>query len=389
MILFLIALILLLYTYLGYPAILLMIVKCRRRTSTLSKTPYFPSISVIIAAYNEEGEIEDRITNILSCDYPSDLLEVVVASDGSTDRTVEIAESYEDSRVVVLAFDTNRGRALVHSEAAAIAKGEILTFSDAQSRFPPTFFRDISTSFAVQEVGCVTNEIDFVNRYSTALSQSRSMYWRFEYLLRELSSQAGILAVASGACMAVRGCLFRPLDYSTDDVDFVTPIDIVTQGYRVVHRGDIVVTEHMYVSRRSELQSRIRMTSRNWIGTWRRLKSCSIKNYAWLWWSLISHKFLRWLTPLFLLTIFVGSALEWSNPYLRAFCCVQVFMYAWASIGLFLPSSTPGWLGAPTSFCIANVGFALGILSALFGRVDATYDRRKEKINGPFRQGNG
>ena len=377
MILFLLSLSALLYTYLGYPLTLWRLSRRRQFSSTpASSEP--PTVSVIIAAYNEEKEIQERITNVFSSDYPLDRIEVIIASDGSTDRTAEQARSLKDSRVVVLDFPQNRGRAMVHNDGAATATGEILVFSDAQSRFSPTFLRNITAPFSDPKVGCVTGVLEFINRVSTSLGESRGMYWTFEYLLRDLSSRAGLLAVASGACMAVRRELFRPFTAPTDDVDFITPIDVVTQGRRVVHRNDAVTQELMFVQPRAELRSRIRMTSRNWIGTWRRLRSCSVWKYPWLWWCLVSHKFLRWLTPLFLLGVFVGSVLGWSNPVLRTACYVQIFLYGWAAFGLLLPRSVPAWFGAPTSFCVANAGFAIGVLSALFGRAKATYSRDEE-----------
>ncbi|MFH1743100.1 MAG: glycosyltransferase [bacterium] len=378
MTLFLVALGVLIYTYAGYPLILLALGKLRRPDPAPAPSDP-PSVSVIIAAFNEEEEIRERIANIFSSDYPLDRVEVVVVSDGSTDKTVEHARSAGDSRVVVLDFSENRGRAMVHNDGAAASKGDILIFSDAQSRFSPTFLRNITAPFSDPLIGCVSGVLNFINRESTSLGQSRGFYWTFEYLLRDLSSRAGVLAIASGACMAVRRDLFRPFGSATDDVDFITPIDVITQGSRLVHRSDAVAGELMFVHPRAEFRSRIRMTSRNWIGTWRRLRSCSIWRFPAVWWCLISHKFLRWLTPLFLLGIFVGSVLGWSNIYLRVACCAQIALYAWAAIGLYLPASVPGWLGAPTSFCVANAGFALGVLSALLGRAKATYDRNKEK----------
>ena len=378
MTLFLVSLALVVYTYLGYPLILKLLGKPRKpRLARTSTEPL--SVSVIIAAYNEEEAVQSRIANILASDYPSEKIEVLIASDGSTDRTVERAQAVNDPRVRALDFRENRGRATVHNDAAAAAQNEILVFSDAESRFTRDFLRNITAPFADPEVGCTTGELFFLNRESTSLGRSRGFYWTFEYLLRQYSSDAGMLAVASGACMAVRRELYRPLPSPTDDVDFITPIDVVTQGKRVVHCGNAVVEEFMFVQPRAEFRSRVRMTSRNWIGTWRRLRECPLRKYAWLWWCLVSHKFLRWLTPFFLMGVLLGSVLGWENVLLRSACLIQVALYAWALVGLYFPAITPGSLGAPTGFCVANAGFAVGVLSALLGRARAAYSRRDEQ----------
>ncbi|HOE10820.1 MAG TPA: glycosyltransferase [bacterium] len=378
MTLFLVSLALVVYTYLGYPLILKLLGKLRKpRLAWTSIEP--PSVSVIIAAYNEEEAVQSRIANILASDYPSEKIEVLIASDGSTDRTVERAQAVNDPRVRALDFQENRGRAAVHNDAAAAAQNEILVFSDAESRFTRDFLRNITAPFADPDVGCTTGELFFLNRESTSLGRSRGFYWTFEYLLRQYSSDAGMLAVASGACMAVRRELYRPLPSPTDDVDFITPIDVVTQGKRVAHCKDAIVEEFMFIHPRAEFRSRVRMTARNWIGISRRLRECPLREYAWLWWCLISHKFLRWLTPFFLMGALLGSVLGWENVLLRSACLVQVALYMWALVGLCFPAVTPGVLGAPTGFCVANAGFAVGVLSAFLGRARATYSRREEQ----------
>ena len=264
---------LIIYAYLGYPLVLGVIhyIKCNLEICCdLSKKTtlkdFLPRISVIIAAYNEEKNIENRIQNILKQDYILDNIEIIVASDGSTDKTVEIAKKYEKHNVKVLDFRENIGRATVHNNAVDIAKGEILIFTDAETIFEKDFIKEIIAPFYKKDVGCAIGNLKYVSNTNKSVQISEGIYFKFEKFIRKLESDLCILSTGTGACMGVRKNLWENL-LPTDDVDFATPLDVIRKGYKVIYVPTAIAYDLPFLSLKREFFARIRQTSKNFFGT--------------------------------------------------------------------------------------------------------------------------
>ncbi|RLG29429.1 hypothetical protein DRN98_08420, partial [Methanosarcinales archaeon] len=221
------SLIILFYTWIGYPFIIYLLTKIKRKPKVPTTPDELPSVSIIIAAYNEEKVIARRIKNLLEQDYPKEKMEIIVASDGSTDRTVGIAKQYEKYGVRILDFKQNRGRAAIQNDGVKEAKGEIVVFTDAETEFKKNFLKNITKYFA-ENIGCVVGNLIYRPK-DNSISQSEGLYFKFEKKIRELENRLGILATATGACMAVRKNLWKDLT-PIDDSDFTTPLDIILQG---------------------------------------------------------------------------------------------------------------------------------------------------------------
>ncbi|RLB04932.1 MAG: hypothetical protein DRG83_03730, partial [Deltaproteobacteria bacterium] len=228
----------LIYVYFGYLGFLklISIVKKVRTCDTAVYNDCFPIVSVIVAAYNEEKSIGRRIENLLEQNYPKDKLEIIVASDGSTDRTVRIAKQFLG--VKVLDFKENRGRAAIQNDGVKIAKGEVIVFTDSETEFEKNFLRRITEYFFYEKVGCVVGNLVYRTQ-RTSISESEGFYWKLEKKLRRLESDLGILSTATGACMAVRKNLWKDLA-PIDDSDFTTPLDVILQGYKIVYAPDAI-----------------------------------------------------------------------------------------------------------------------------------------------------
>ena len=367
--------IIIVYVYLGFFCILeilTFVFKKRIFSNNKFKTQKYPFISVIIAAFNEEKNIQRRIENLLQQDYPEDKLEIIVASDGSTDRTVEIAKQFLG--VKVLDFKENRGRAAIQNDGVKIAKGEVIVFTDSETEFKKNFLRRITEYFFYEKVGCVVGNLVYQTQ-GTSISESEGFYWKLEKKLRRLESDLGILATATGACMAVRKNLWRDLT-PIDDSDFTTPLDIILQGYRVVYTSDAIAYDIPPSSIMGELKARIRQTAKNLVGT--------LKHWGWQgWikhpfvsWGLLSHKILRWLTPFFMIGAFISNLfiLDKGIFYQLTFAG-QVIFYLIAVIGMageFLKISIP-IASTIFSFCIANIGMGIGVIKGLLGKAPAAY----------------
>lgn len=354
-----------LYTWVGYGFMLKGLSWVRK--APIHSQPYFPLVTVIVAARNEESNIEHRLRNLLELDYPPHCLEIIVGSDGSKDRTAAIVQQIKDPRIQVFKFSESRGRASVHNDAVQRAHGEVLIFTDAATRFDPSFLRTLIPNFADAKVGCVSGVIEFGNREASEISRKRGLYWRYEYWLRRLESKCGILVCASGPCMAVRKTLFRPLENGSYDVDFMTPLDVVQAGSLVLQEDNAIAYDEMFSTPRQELRAQARMVSRNLAGYADRQFLLTRYAYFPLAWSLISHKILRWGTPLILLGAFLANGALAFDGHLRVCWLLQILFYLTAVLGWLITRSgrEMSFFSAPFAFCLANLGFLLGILKAL------------------------
>jgi cellulose synthase/poly-beta-1,6-N-acetylglucosamine synthase-like glycosyltransferase len=361
------------YTWFGYGVLLTGLSGIRK--ASIQRRSFTPRVSIIVAAKNEERQMQGRLTNLLELDYPPEQLEILVASDGSTDRTAEIARSVKDQRIRLLAFPQSRGRAAVHNDAAQIARGEILVFTDAATRFERSFLQNLVRNFADARVGCVSGIINFGNREVSAVCRQRGLYWRYEYWLRRLESRCGILVCASGPCMAVRRELFQPLKGLSYDVDFMTPLDVAEAGFLVLQGDEAVAYDEMFATPRQELRAQIRMVSRNFGGYLDRRCLLNARSTAWLAWSLVSHKVLRWSTPFLLLLTFVTTGILAAQGHASALWLAQVVFYGAALVGWFRArrGQQARVFALPFAFCLANVGFFLGMVKAFRNQRIVTY----------------
>lgn len=358
------------YIYLGYLLLLRLLLAVYRIPTNIHL--YAPiKVTVLITVHNEEDAVLSRISNVLKQDYPSDLIEVLVASDGSTDRTNELVGSVQDARVRLFVSVGQVGKTAAQNMALKLASGELLIFTDAGSRFASNFIRKITSAFADDSVGAVDGHLLFSSRGNNQIALSQGYYWRYELALREAESKLGILAVASGACLAVRRHLIKEMDSSIGE-DCIVPLDVISQGYKVVHVSDAITYDEMENDPEREFRSRVRMTLRNWQGTWSRawlLNPFVNMGYSFTLWS---HKVLRWLSPFFLIAFTfstcVGAA---SGGFMMKIAAVVLFVF-YASAILGWISERRGWripfVHTTYSYILANAGFFVGVLKALARR---------------------
>ena len=256
-----------------------------------------PVITVLVTVRNEENTVGARIRNLQNADYPAERLQILVASDGSTDRTESIVNDLKKGDPRVCLFTTHGGgKSYTQSQAVGQAHGDIVVLSDSDTVFHSGALKYLAGPFADQLVGCATGRVELA-RNKNSVAESQGIYWQYEMFLRKWESSAGLLHTASGSIMAFRKHLFRPFEPIYGD-DCAIPLDIVSQGYRVVHVDDAVAYDEFPSTVKGELKARTRMTLRNITCT---LKRCSLLNalrHPLVSWAVISHKLLRWLTPL-------------------------------------------------------------------------------------------
>ncbi len=335
-----------------------------------------PSVTVLLTVFNEAGAIVERLQNILGSDYPPHLLDVLVASDGSTDETEDLVRQLDEKQVRLFRPATREGKTGTQNQAVPLARGEIIVFTDAGTRFDRNFIKNVVSPFQDASVGAVDGHLLLISDPDSGISQNQGRYWGFELKLRELESQLGILAVASGACLAVRRELLKPMCIAYGE-DCMVPLDVASQGYRIVHATDALATDLLDTDPDKEFRTRVRMTLRNWQGTWSRrglLNPVRFPGYALALWS---HKIVRWMSPLFLILMLISAtvlALEGKSIF-QAWVSLLVILCIGGLLGrrgenqrLSLPGTS-----AVYSFLLANAGFFVGLCKCLFGHKVTVY----------------
>jgi cellulose synthase/poly-beta-1,6-N-acetylglucosamine synthase-like glycosyltransferase len=369
------------YTWVGYAAILWLLraffgrAVVRDGAADGAAAAAKPFVSIIVPAHNEEERIAAKLQNCLELDYPRDRMEILVASDGSTDGTEKIVENFaaRDVRIRLLPCAGRMGKSGVQNLAALEAKGQILFLTDAEACAQPDALALLASNFADPEVGLATAAL-YLGEPSNAIGKGQGLYWRYELFLRQLESDLGTLATSSGTALAIRRELFIPMEACYGD-DCVLPLDVRLQGYRVIQEPRAIVFDSFPHTIDGELRARARMVARNWTGTLSRPAILNPLRFPGTAWGLVSHKLLRWLTPFLLLVLFLASTFSFLHGRYAFLWLLQAGFYASAVVGwLRTRSQHQAWIFAlPFGFCLANVGFLLGMIRVLRGQRIVSY----------------
>ncbi|MBK5232091.1 MAG: glycosyltransferase [Thermoleophilia bacterium] len=290
-----------------------------------------PVVTLIIAAYNEEAVIEAKVKNALELEYPRELLEIIVASDGSTDTTVAIAKEAGADQVLDL---PRRGKVAVQNAAAAAARGQILAFSDANSEWKPDALAELLEPFRDDRVGYVCGQVRFVGPDGGNLEGA---YWRFEMKVRELESELAGVTAGNGGIYAVRAAEYLPLDPSgSHDLSF--PFALAKRGFSSLYRPRASAKEKMVPSMEGELSRKRRMM----IGLYDIVVGEGMidpRGYSPVYlFEIASHRLLRYATPfLHVIALVTNLALlgsGWIYPWTLAF---QLLLLLAAVLGRWVP----------------------------------------------------
>lgn len=292
------------YCCCGY-ALLLIILCLIRRHPVQPASEHLPAVSLIIASYNEERMIRRKIENSLRLNYPRDKLEIIVFSDGSTDRTDEIVKEYAAQGIRLFRFEGRKGKTYCNNEAVKLSNGEIIVFSDANSIYEPRAIRHLVRYFSNSAVGCVSGELRY--RSEKRVVEGEAIYWNYEQFIKRLESGIGSLTTANGALYAVRRDAWDPLPEKVID-DFGTSLRIRQKGFLVLYEPEAVAWERTTKNTQAEYRRRVRMVRR---AAYSLLCEPSLRDllnpykYGLLSIQLWSHKILRWLSGFILIVLFI------------------------------------------------------------------------------------
>ena len=368
------ALALLAYTYLGYP--LAVWAWSRVRPRPVRRAPIEPSVSVLLVAHDEEGQIADRIRNLLDLDYPRERLEVLVASDGSTDATLERALAAAPDGVRVLDLRERRGKPRALNALAGRATGEVLVFTDARQRFERGTLRALVAGFADPDVGGVGGELLLVaNPDRGGVGEAVGLYWRYEKWIRRAESGVHSTVGATGAVYAVRRRLFQPLPEDTVLDDVLVPMRVVAQGHRVVFEGGARAYDRAPANASQEFARKARtlagvfqlLARHRWLLDPRRNP---------LFVQTLSHKGLRLLTPLALALALAANLALLPSAFYRVGLAAQLAFYA-AALGGYLGRDRrrSPLMALPYLVCVLAGATVVGFLRFARGGQSVTWER--------------
>jgi cellulose synthase/poly-beta-1,6-N-acetylglucosamine synthase-like glycosyltransferase len=322
------------YSYTVYPGFLFLasrvLSRSRLKDDAILSSLFFPKVSLVISAFNEEAIIAQKIRNALALDYPEDRIEILVSSDGSTDRTNEVVVGINDSRVILHAFRQRAGKTACLNLVVPQARGEVVVFTDANSMFPTDLMRKLTRSFGSPDVGCVTGWTKYTSPESD--SGTSGLYGRLEKSTKLWESLISSCVGADGAIFAIRKSLYRPL--RDDDInDFVIPLDVIDQGKRVVLNPQAVCLENPSKATRDEFRRQVRITTRTLRALARRPRFMNPLRFGSFSVFILSHKVVRFLVPFCLIGSVVTNFLLLPVSYFFIVTmCAQMMFFIFAAL---------------------------------------------------------
>ena len=319
------------YTYIGYAILLWIQVRLHRRP--VLQGSILTTVSIIIAVRNEAANLPAKLENLRDLNYPQDRLQIVIASDGSTDGTADILRKHASSIAVVL-LDQSRGKAYALNEAVKHASGEILVFQDARQRIDPDAISELISCFADQEVGAVSGELLLETDSGSPSSDGLGIYWKFEKALRKLESESGSVVGVTGAIYAMRHNLYTTIPPETILDDVFLPMHVARMGKRVVFQPTAIARDRLFEEEEIEFSRKVRTLTGNYqlpqLAPW----LLSTDNP--LLFRYISHKLLRLMVPLLLILMLLASA-TLHEAFYRILFWLQMLFYTCAALGFVLP----------------------------------------------------
>lgn len=350
--LFWVSIALIVYTYFGYLGYLW--VRSQIFPRWVRKSAYEPTVSVIVAVYNETLRLPAKLQNLQSLSYSPQKLEIIIASDASTDGTDDIIATAQQSsrfRIDALRRTVRSGKAAVLGDAIDLAGGEILLFTDARQEIEAGAIRELVANFADPTVGCVSGELLF-REPSHDSAEGISAYWKFEKLIRKLESATGSVVGATGALYAARRtCVVAPPAGTLLDDVFI-PVHVARRGFRVVFDSAARAWDEAAVH-----SDEFRRKTRTLAGNYQliRLAPWLLTRPHPLWFAFFSHKVLRLLVPFFLLASAVANIALAANPLYAALLGCQSCLYIITAVGLVNNSRhVPRICRAASAFLVLN-----------------------------------
>lgn len=368
------------YCYFLYPVLVWAVARIFPRK--INKREIMPSVSVVVSVWNEEDVIEAKLRNFLALDYPANKFEILIGSDGSTDRTNEIIRTFQDPRVHLVELNDRKGKMAVLNRLVGLAKSEIIVFTDARQVFERNAIKELVANFADPQVGCVSGELMFSSKEG-GTARGINLYWNYEKFMRDCESRIHSMLGATGAIYAIRRELYHevPVDIVLDDV--YIPFKIIQKGFRAVFDGTARAYDEVADSPREEYKRKARTLFGNYqifkrfAGLFNPFSSPVAVQF-------FSHKFLRVVVPFLLIGIFcLNIGLAW-DPFYRILLWLEIVFYGMALTGALARHQKYGILRIlsrvcyiPYVFCLLNFSALIGFLRYVGSKQTITWEKAR------------
>lgn len=346
---------LIVFAHAGYPLLMeCMAVLFKGRRWRKASPPVLPEVSVVLVARNEAKRISARLEDLRAQDYPPELVEVILVSDGSTDETVLLArESADLMRLRVIEVTEGRGKSAGLNEGIAQAAGEIVVLTDVRQRFGPGAIRHLVNNFSDASVGAVSGRLEIAPSVAGSPGTGVGLYWKLERRLRLAEARFDSCVGCTGAIYAIRRALFEPIPSDTLLDDLVIPMGVVDRGHRVVYDLEALAFDPQPSDPKTERPRKRRTLAGNF--------QCLLRHPAWflpggsrLWAQAFSHKLLRLAVPLLLIHVFLRSCLLAGRFPFDLLAVGQIVFYGLAALGLSGGKTKGPLVTVPAGFVFLN-----------------------------------
>ena len=362
---FWLSLLLIFYAYVGYALWLALLAKFQSRP--VQSGVFLPRVSVIMAAHNEEANLQAKLENLRTLNFPPEKLQIIVVSDGSTDRTLEILEREgKNGSFLPIILPEPRGKAIALNTAVRHATGEVLVFFDVRQQVDRDAVTELCSCLNDIEVGAVSGELLLEDALGRPAGDALGLYWRIEKLVRRLESQTGSVVGVTGAIYAMRRELYRDLPAGTILDDVLVPMNVARAGKRVIFQPSARARDRIFTATGKEFTRKARTLTGNYqliaLAPWLLSPSNPIL------FRLVSHKLLRLAVPFLLVAVLVSSVAAQGTFY-RVALILQLLFYGLAVVGWIKPATRKfRSVAVAETFTMLNLAAAVALYNFAIGR---------------------
>jgi cellulose synthase/poly-beta-1,6-N-acetylglucosamine synthase-like glycosyltransferase len=358
------------YTYVVYPAAVYL--AARTRAEPAPDASFRPTVSIVLSLYNEEANVTAKLESLRALDYPPALVQVLIGSDGSTDRTNELLrEQSALAPMTVVCSDQRAGKPAMLNTLVPMATGDLLIFTDARQRLERGAVRELAKHFSEPTIGSVSGELLFED--VSGKPAGVGLYWEYEKFIRRSESRLSSMLGATGALYAIRRQLFTPVPAGLVLDDVFIPLKVVEKGYRAIFEPAARIYDRVAANARAEFARKSRTLAGNFQ---------LIRHFPWavnplgglVAWQFFSHKVLRLFVPYFLLALFCANLFLLDSRFYAATFAAQAVFYLCAIAGAFTTRPVRAF-DVPHMFCVMNWAAVVGLYRFLAGSQDATWQK--------------
>ena len=361
------------YAYVGYP-VLIVLFSCLVKNGVRQSTGE-PTVTFLITAYNEEKSIQEKLEGTLALDYPKDKLQIMVASDGSTDGTDQIVKGFSNRGVRLCRVEGRVGKTETQNQAVREATGEIVVFSDATTKYRKDAIRKIVRNYADRSVGAVSGRYEYSNPTGGAVGAGTKLFWNYENFIKRKQTEIKTITGCCGCIYSVRRELYEPLPRDIIS-DLVEPLKILEKGYRIAFEAEAVAQEITEERAEEEYSMRVRVITRGMNGLAYVKGLLNPFRYGFVSFQLISHKILRWMIPFFLAVAFTSNLWLLEAAFYRVTMGIQICFYLLAALGWWMDrkGKKSKISSFPLYFCVVNLAAVQGAVNFVRGRRMVTWE---------------